>query len=387
MAFPLADRIKTLPPYLFADLDKKKAVLQAKGMDLISLSIGDPDLPTPEPIVAAMAEAIQRAENHQYPSYVGGPAFREAACGWMSTHYDVTFSPEEECIALIGSKEGVAHLPWAFCNPGDIALVPDPGYPVYATSVSFTGATPYTLPLRAANGFLPDFSAIPADIADKTKLLFLNFPNNPTTACATRAVFEEAVAFAHRHNCFIVHDAAYMEIFFDDQRPLSIFQVDGAREVAIELHSLSKTFNMTGWRIAFAVGHRELVSGLAKIKTNVDSGAFTAVQAAGITALTTAASTVAPIRAQYQHRRDVLVEQLHAIGWDVTPPAATFYLWTAIPTKESSTDFVSRIMEATGVILTPGNGFGDEGEGFVRFTLTASEERLTEAAHRIGKAL
>ncbi|MBI2343810.1 MAG: LL-diaminopimelate aminotransferase [Deltaproteobacteria bacterium] len=387
MTFPLADRVRDLPPYLFADLDKKKAALQAKGINLISLSIGDPDQPTPAPIVEAMGTAIRRPAYHQYPSYIGAHAFRQAACDWIERHYRAAFSPEEECIALIGSKEGIAHFPLAFLNPGDIALLPDPGYPVYNTSTQFCGAVPYYLPLRAEHGFLPSFREIPADIAARARILFLNYPNNPTAACATRTFFAEAVAFARAHRLCIVHDAAYMEIFFDNERPPSIFEVEGARDVAIEFHSLSKTFNMTGWRIGFAVGHQSLVSGLAKIKTNVDSGVFTAVQDAGVTALTIAAPTVESIRASYQHRRDRFVDRLRKGGWDVAVPKATFYLWTRVPTSESSTTFVTRIMEQAGVILTPGVGFGAHGEGYVRFTLTADADRLEEAADRIARVL
>ncbi len=387
MTYQLADRLRTLPPYLFADLDRKKAELVAKGMDLINISIGDPDRPTPPPIVEAMAAAARKAEHHQYPAYNGSKAFRQASCEWMSTHYDVHFSPDTECVALIGSKEGIAHLPWAFLNPGDVALVPDPGYPVYSSSTTFCGATPYMLPLQAERGFLPDLQSIPRDVLAKTKLLFLNYPNNPTAACATRDFFTEAIALAKAHNFFIVHDAAYLEIFYDNQRPLSIFQVEGAKDVAIEMHSLSKTFNMTGWRAGFAVGHRDLVGGLAKIKTNLDSGIFTAVQEAGVCALGAAASYVNEIRAVYQERRDRLVARLHKLGWNVTTPKATFYIWTRVPTKESSTVFVSRIMEQAGVILTPGLGFGQAGDGYVRFTVTAPSERLEEAAERIAKVL
>lgn len=387
MTFELADRLRSIPPYLFADLDRKKGELLAKGMDLINLSIGDPDQPTPAPIVEAMAQAVRKPAHHQYPAYNGSKAFREAACAWMHTYYGAQFDAATECVALIGSKEGIAHLPWAFVNPGDVVLVPDPGYPVYSSSTTFCGGTPYLLPLRAERGFLPDLRAIPDSVLATTKFLFLNYPNNPTAACATREFFAEAVALAKAHHFFIVHDAAYLEIYYDGARPLSIFQIDGAQDVAIEMHSLSKTFNMTGWRVGFAVGHRDLVGGLAKIKTNLDSGVFTAVQEAGVTALGAAAACVADIRAMYQSRRDRLVARLHKLGWDVTAPKATFYVWTRVPTTESSTTFVSRLMEQAGVILTPGVGFGAAGDGYVRFTLTAPAERLEEAAERIAKVL
>lgn len=385
MNFATAERLRQLPPYLFAELDAKKAALQAKGMDLISLSIADPDQPTPEPIVAAMQTAVRDGATHVYPSYQGAREFRAAACDWMAKHYDAAFNPDTECLALIGSKEGIAHFPWAFLNPGDVALVPDPGYPVYASSTIFAGGVPHFMPLRPERGFLPDFAAIPANVLRRARLLFLNYPNNPTGAVATRAFFAEAVALAQRHKLIIAHDAAYLEIFFDGQRPPSIFSVPGAREVAIEFHSLSKTFNMTGWRLGWAVGNPELVQGLAKLKTNLDSGCFTAVQRAGAVALTTAAGCVEEIRARYQRRRDRLIAGLRGIGWAVEPPQASFYVWTRVPTDEDSMAFVTRLMETTGVILTPGIGFGVAGEGFVRFPLTVPEAQLDEAVARLAR--
>ncbi len=385
MSFSLAKRLKTLPPYLFAELDKKKSALIAKKMDLINLSIGDPDVATPAPIVEAMRMAAANPANHSYPAYNGCKAFRDAACAWMHSHYQQRFDPDRECVALIGSKEGIAHLPWAFVNPGDTVLVPDPGYPVYGSSTTFVGGTVHTMPLRADRGFLPDLSAIPADVAQNARLMHLNYPNNPTSACAPREFFEEVVAFAKEHNIIVAHDAAYLEIFYDDERPLSIFQIDGARDVAIEFHSLSKTFNMTGWRSGFAVGNPELVAGLAKMKTNIDSGVFTAVQHASVTALTTAASCVEGIRENYQRRRDCLVAGLRKIGWQIEAPAATFYVWTRVPGSASSMAYVSRLMDTTGVILTPGIGFGHEGDQYIRFALTAPEARLEEAVARIAK--
>lgn len=384
-SFDFAKRLAALPPYLFAELDRKKAVLRAKGMDLISLSIGDPDQPTPAPIIAALQEAVRDPRTHVYPDYNGERAFREAACAWMQTHYTITFDPDAESLALIGSKEGIAHFPWAFVNPGDVVLVPDPGYPVYSSSTTFAGGVPYMMPLRAEHNFLPDLQKIPHDICAKAKILFLNYPNNPTAACATKEFFTEAVAFAKAHNIIIAHDAAYLEIFYDGVRPPSIFSVPGAKEVAIEFHSLSKTFNMTGWRLGFAVGNAALVNGLGAMKTNLDSGTFTAVQRAGTVALTTAASCVEEIRARYQHRRDLLMRGLQNIGFTAATPRATFYVWAKVPTKESSLAFVSRVMETTGVVLTPGTGFGACGEGFVRFTLTASDARLEEAVMRLQK--
>lgn len=391
----LADRLKQLPPYIFAELDRKKAALQEKGVDLIDLSIGDPDKPTPQPILDAMARAIQDPGTHRYPPYQGTRAFREAACAWMQMHYSTAFDPDTECVALIGSKEGIAHMPWAFVNPGDVVLVPSPGYPVYSSSTTFVGATPYVMPLRADCGFLPDLSAIPEEIARKAKLMWLNYPNNPTAAVGSRAFFDEVISFAKRHNIIVAHDTAYAEIFYDGARPLSLFQCNGGRDVAIEFHSLSKTFNMTGWRIGFAVGNAALVQGLAKMKTNLDSGTFVAVQSAGAAALR-APKLVDEIRHRYQERRDALVGGLKKIGWNVPSPKATFYLWAPLPLlckegagggRSSAADFAAFVMERAGVVLTPGTGFGAEGEGYIRFALTADVPRLQEAVERLRKVM
>lgn len=387
MTYELAQRLQSLPPYLFAELDRKRGILAAQGMELINLTIGDPDLPTPEAIVASMVEATKNPKNHQYPAYNGSAEFRQASCDWMQTHYNVSFDADAECLACIGSKEGIAHLPWTFCNAGDVVLVPDPGYPVYSSSAQFAEAVPYTVPLEADGNFLPNLDAIPEDICAKAKILFLNYPNNPTAACATREFFAKAVAFAKQHNIIIAHDAAYMEIFYDGKRPLSIFEVEGAKDVAIEFHSLSKTFNMTGWRLGFVVGNADIVQGLSKMKTNLDSGVFTAVQEAGITALTTAASCTDDIRAIYQERRDVLVPGLQKLGLDVTAPDATFYVWTPVPTEESSAEFVTRVMESCGVILTPGLGFGAFGDRYFRFTLCADSAVLEQAVAKLGTCL
>lgn len=383
--FQLAKRLQDLPPYLFAEIDKKKAELRAKGMDLISLGIGDPDMPTPKHIIAAMQRAAEDPATHQYPPYEGTQRFREAACAWMKKYYDVSFDVNKECVALIGSKEGIAHLPWAFVNPGDVVLVPSPGYPVYSSATTFCGGTVHIMPLTRDNGFLPDLKKIPEDILKKAKIMFLNYPNNPTAACATKEFFADAVRLAKIYNFIICHDAAYMEIFYDGKRPLSIFQVPGAKEVAIEMHSLSKTFNMTGWRVGFAVGNTSVVQGLAQMKTNLDSGTFVAVQEAGVAALQSSDSVLAEIRSIYQQRRDKLVSVLKSHGWDVMVPDATFYVWAATPKGVKAKDFAVQVMEKTGVVITPGTGFGDYGEGYVRFSLTAPAEKLEEAVHRLQK--
>ncbi len=380
--FQPAKRLQELPPYLFAEIDKKKAELRAKGMDLISLGIGDPDMPTPRHIIAAMQRAAEKPANHQYPPYEGTRTFREAACAWTKKNYNVSFDAGKECIALIGSKEGIAHLPWTFVNPGDVVLVPSPGYPVYSSSTTFCGGIPHIMPLLRENGFLPDLR-IPEDVLRKTRIMFLNYPNNPTAACATKEFFAEAVTLAKKFNFIICHDAAYMEIFYDGKRPLSIFQVPDARDVAIEMHSLSKTFNMTGWRVGFAVGNESIIQGLAKMKTNLDSGTFAAVQEAGVAALQSSESVISEIRGVYQHRRDSLVKALKSHGWDIMVPDATFYVWAATPKGMRARDFAIQVMEKTGVVITPGTGFGEFGEGYVRFSLTAPPEKLEEAVRRL----
>jgi LL-diaminopimelate aminotransferase len=377
-----AQRIQALPPYLFAEIDRLKREVAARGVDLINLGIGDPDTPTPAHIVARLAQAAANPQNHRYPDYEGLLSFRQAAAGWLKSRYGVTADPATEIVSLIGSKEGIANMAVAFVDPDDVVLVPDPGYPVYHIGTSFNGGVTYRMPLRRENGFLPDLGAIPAEVARRAKLLWLNYPNNPTATVAPRAFFADAVRFAERNNIIICHDAAYAEIYFGE-RPPSILEVDGGREVAIEFHSLSKTFNMTGWRIGFAAGHRELIAGLGKVKTNVDSGVFQAVQEAAIAALTGDASVVDRLRAMYRERRDVLVEGLRSIGLPCDAPAGTFYVWVPVPRGTTAAALSTRCLMEAGVVVTPGNGFGDAGEGFIRLTLCSPVERLREAVERL----
>jgi len=382
----LASRVKNLPPYLFATIDKMKQEAKAKGVDLIDLSIGDPDIPTPGHIVEAMKTAVEKAEHHRYPSYEGMLSFREAVAGWYKRRFDVTLDPATEVLSLIGSKEGIGHIPLAFVEPGDTVLVPSPGYPVYPVSVMFAGGESFFMPLREENGFLPDLKAIPEVTLKKTKLMFINYPNNPTSAVAPKAFYEEVIALAGKYNIIVCHDAAYSEIYFDDEKPLSFMQIDGAKDVGIEFHSLSKTYNMTGWRIGFAVGNRDVLAGLGKIKSNLDSGVFQAVQEASITALNTDETILSDIRKTYQNRRDALYEGLKAMGMDVIKPKASFYLWARVPKQFNSSSFVAHILEKAGVLTTPGNGFGAPGEGYVRFALTVPVGRMKEAVERLGKA-
>jgi len=385
MRIEKAKRIDQIPPYLFAEIDKKKEEMRKKGMDLIDLGIGDPDLPTPQPIIERMKKASEDPGNHHYPSYEGMIQFRTAAAQWFERRFGVTFDPKTEVLTLIGSKEGIAHIPLAFVNPGDYVLVPSPGYPVYRVATLLAGGTPYFLPLLKENGFLPRLSEIPKEVAERSKLLFINYPNNPTSAIAEKPFFEEVVAFARRYGIIVCHDAAYSELAFDGYRPLSFFEVEGAKEVGIEFHSLSKTFNMTGWRIGFAVGNSEIVSGLGRVKTNIDSGLFQAIQEAGIEALNHFDTPIPNIIRIYEGRRDVMVKGLREMGLEVDLPRATFYLWIRVPRGYTSAQFATLLIEQAGIVATPGNGFGEAGEGYIRMTLTVGESRLKEAIERLKK--
>ncbi|MFH1122396.1 MAG: LL-diaminopimelate aminotransferase [Pseudomonadota bacterium] len=382
LMFEKAERLNKLPPYLFKEIDRKKAEMRAKGVDIIDLGIGDPDLPTPAHIIEAMREAAADPPNHRYPSYSGMLDFRAAVAEWYKGRFGVDLDPEKEVLTLIGSKEGIAHLPLAFINPGDVALIPTPGYPVYHTATLFSGGKSYFMPLLKENGFLPVLESIPADTAERATVMFINYPNNPTAAVADLGFFERVVEFARKNKILVCHDAAYSEIAYDGYRPPSFLEVRGAKEVGIEFHSLSKTYNMTGWRIGFAVGNSEAVDGLGAIKSNVDSGVFQAVQIAGIKALRHDQSCVGDMIEVYTRRRDLMVEGLRAAGFELEAPKASFYLWIKVPEGYTSTQLAGRLLEK-GVVVTPGNGFGDPGEGYFRIALTQKRERLLEAIERI----
>lgn len=382
-----AKRVKDLPPYLFATIDKMKEKALAKGVDLIDLSIGDPDTPTPKHIVEALRKAVKNPAHHQYPSYTGMLSFRQAVADWYKKRFKVKLDAKTEVVSLIGSKEGIGHMPLAFVNPGDYVLVPSPGYPVYPTATIFAGGMGYEMPLLEKNAYLPDLDKIPKYVLKKAKLMFINYPNNPTSACADTAFYKKLIGFAAKNNILICHDAAYSEMYYSKERPLSFLEIPGAKNVGIEFHSLSKTYNMTGWRIGFAVGNRNAVAGLGKIKTNIDSGIFQAVQEAGIAALKTKDAELKKIRKMYQERRDVLYSGLTKLGLEVDKPKATFYLWVKCPQGFSSMDFTTLLLNKAGILTTPGNGFGDPGEGYIRFALTVPAKRMKEAVERIGKAL
>jgi LL-diaminopimelate aminotransferase len=381
----MATRLSGLPPYLFAEIDKVKDEMRRKGVDLISLGIGDPDIPTPPHIVKALQVAAEKASNHQYAPYEGTQAFREAVSEWYQRRFGVTLDPATEVMSLIGSKEGIGHLPLAFINPGDVVLVPDPGYPVYHAGTLFAGGESVTMPLLASNSFLPDLKKITPAQARRAKIMFINYPNNPTAAVAPKGFFQEVVEFAHRHDIIVCHDAAYSEVAFDGYRPVSFLEVDGACEVGIEMHSLSKTYNMTGWRIGFAVGNAQILAGLATIKTNLDSGVFMAVQDAAIAALTGPDACVEAMRSIYQRRQDIAVSGLKEIGLHVERPRATFYLWLPVPPKYTSSELTTRMIREAGVVPTPGIGFGAYGEGFIRLSLTVDDQRIREAIERLKK--
>ena len=378
-----SDRLNSLPPYLFKEIDRQKEEVRKRGVDIIDLGVGDPDMPTPPHIIEALNKAAIDPANHRYPSYSGMGDFNEAVAGWYKRRFNVDLDYENEVVTLIGSKEGIAHIPLAFINTGDLALVTSPGYPVYHIGVQFAGGQAYFMDLLKENDFLPDLNAVPEEIADKARMMFINYPNNPTSAVAKKSFFQEVVTFAESHNIIVCHDAAYTEMAFDGYRPISFLEVEGAKAVGIEFHSLSKTYNMTGWRVGFAVGREEIIQALGQIKSNIDSGAFQAVQVAGIAALEDNQDCVDNMNKVYTERRDILVDGLVELGLSVEKPRATFYVWIEVPKGYNSAEFTSHLLSKGGIVVTPGNGFGEAGEGYVRMALTVDKERMKEAIERI----
>ncbi|MDE2517845.1 MAG: LL-diaminopimelate aminotransferase [Methanocorpusculum sp.] len=375
-----AKRLDNLPPYLFAQIDAIKAQKRAEGVDLIDLGVGDPDLPTPEHIVDALCEAARDPATHHYPDYLGMIEYRKAVAVWYKNRFGITLDPAKEVLALIGSKEGIAHIPEAFVNPGDYVLASDPGYPVYKTSTLFAEGKCYNMPLLEENNFLPDYDAIPKDVVAGAKLMFIGYPNNPTGAVAPMKFFDETVEFAKNNDIIVVHDNAYSEIAYDGYKAPSFLQASGAMDVGIETHSLSKTYNMTGWRIGMAVGNADLIGAFGRVKTNIDSGAFDAIQRAAIVALTGSQDCVAHARSIYQERRDALVAGLQSLGFTVHVPKATFYVWMKV---NNSVEFTQRMINEAGIVVTPGTGFGPNGEGYIRFAITRPVERINEAITRM----
>lgn len=383
----LSQLITNLPPYHFADAKKRIAERKAAGVDVISLSMGDPDLPAPQPVIDRLCLELQNPENTRYPEYRGMRALHEAIAAWFEQRFDVKLTPERDILPLLGSKEGLAYLGTAILNAGDISLTPNPYYPTYGSAATMVGAEPYSLLLSVQNGYLPDLESIPPDVLARARLLWLNYPNNPTTACADRTFFEQAVTFAQRNNLVIVHDMAYAEVYYEDVRPMSILQIPGASEVAVELHSLSKTYNMAGFRVGMLVGNAALIDAVARLKSNIDSGIFRPVQYAAIEALHLPASWIVERNQIYRRRRDMLVAGCNALGMRTQTSKAGLYVWAAVPDGFTSRDFTSWLFDKTGVFITPGTNFGSAGEGYMRISLTAPDERIATALKRIEAAL
>ena len=380
---PGAHRLNKIPPYLFAEIDRKVQEKKMAGVDVISLGIGDPDLPTPPRIVHVLQEAATDPANHRYASYFGLAELREAIAGWYGHRSGLTLDPSTEILPTLGSKDGIAHVPLALVDPGDVVLAPDPGYTVYVTGALMAGAEPFIMPLTAANHWLPDLDAIPVDVAQRARLMWLNYPNNPTAAVADRDFLERAVAFCIRHDIILCHDAPYSEIAFDGYRPLTLFEIPGAKEIGLEFHSLSKTFNMTGWRIGWVCGRADLVGLIGQLKTNIDSGIFQAVQWAAIEALNGGDQETHAACDVYARRHRLVAGTLNELGWKIKPPRATFYVWAQVPQGYDSIGFAAHVLDEVGVNITPGVGFGAHGEGYFRLSVTAPDARLEEAMARM----
>ena len=387
MKIQSASRIESFPVYLFDALDAAKAEQEAKGVDVINLSVGDPDRPTPKYIIDAMKQAVDDPANHHYPSFKGLPAFRQAVAHWYEQNRNVKLDPETEVLSCIGSKRGVNDLPLALVDPGDIVLVPDPCYAAYLPGIIAAGGEIYHMPLLEENNFLPDLEAIPAEICQRAKMMLLNFPGNPTAALGPLSFFERVVAFAKKHEIVVAHDAPYSEAVFDGERQPSFLEAEGAMEVGVEFNSMSKLFNMSGWRAAFAVGNADVIGLLGKIRSNLDMGIFQPIQHACVAALTGSMEFPQQMTQVYQRRRDLLIDGLANLGWAPHKPPATFFIWTPVPVpEESSGDFADRVLKEAGVLITPGRGFGQHGEGYIRIALTVEEEDIAQVLERLDKA-
>ena len=383
--FKLSKKVQSLPPYLFLEIDRAKRKARAEGRDIIDLGIGDPDQPTPKFIIDALDQAARDPANHRYALDQGMPVLRHAIQDWYKHRFNVDLNPETEVLPLIGSKEGIAHFPLAFLNPGDFTLVPDPSYPPYKGGTILAGGKPYLMPLIAENNFLPDLKKIPLSVRRKARIIFINYPNNPTSACASDDFYTRLIEFATKNKIIIISDLAYSEMAYDGYKPRSLLEFPGSREVVIEFHSLSKTYNMTGWRIGWACGNSQLVAALAKIKSNIDSGIFSAIQLAGVAALRGNQDYIKSMCGLYQQRRDILVDGLNYLGWNAIKPKATFYVWIKIPPKAEAISFAARLLKDANIVATPGVGFGQHGQGYIRMALTVPGERIKEALERLKK--
>jgi LL-diaminopimelate aminotransferase len=381
-----AERIKKLPAYPFARLDELKHKAREQGLDLIDLGMGNPDGATPQPVIAAAVKALQNPANHGYPPFEGTASFRHAITHWYHRRYGVTLDPDSEALPLLGSKEGLGHLALAYINPGDVVLVPSPSYPVHFRGPIIAGGNVYSLILKPENNWLIDLAAIPDAVAEKAKILYFNYPSNPTAATAPREFFEEVVAFAKKYEILLVHDLCYAELAFDGYQPTSLLEIPGAKDISVEFHTMSKTYNMAGWRVGFVVGNRHVIQGLRTLKTNLDYGIFAALQAAAETALQLPDSYLQEVQTRYRTRRDFLIQGLAQLGWNLPTTKATMYLWVPCSVGMSSTDFALWVLQQTGVVVTPGNAFGVGGEGYVRISLIADCDRLGEVLHRFKQA-
>ena len=378
-----AERIDKLQPYLFVEISRKINQKRAAGVDVVTFAIGDPDIPTPPHILDKLLEAAQDPPNHRYPESDGLPQFRRAISDWYGKRFGIVLDSDKEVLPLIGAKEGIGHMALCFLDPGDVALVPDPGYPVYSVGTMFAGGESYFMPLLEENGWLPDLDAIPEQIAQKAKVMWLNYPNNPTSATVDIDYFEKVVEFAKAYDIAVCHDGPYTEVAYDGYIPVSFLQAKGAMDVAVEFHSLSKSYNMTGWRVGMAVGNAEMINALMRVKSNLDSGIPQAIQIAGIEALQASQECISENNAIYQRRRDKLVDALRGIGMEITPPRASLYVWARIPEGYSSAEFAAMLLEEKDIVVTPGSGYGEYGEGYIRLSLTLSDEHLTKAVQRL----
>ncbi|NET61956.1 MAG: aspartate aminotransferase [Symploca sp. SIO2E6] len=381
-----AKRLSSLPPYVFARLDELKARAREQGLDLIDLGMGNPDGAAPEPVIEAAIAALQNPDNHGYPPFEGTTNFRQAIAKWYYRRYNVGLDPDSEALPLLGSKEGLTHLALAYVNPGDLVLVPSPAYPAHFRGPLIAGGQIHSLMLKPENDWLIDLAAIPEAVANQAKILYFNYPSNPTTATAPREFFVDIVAFARKYSILLVHDLCYAELAFDGYQPTSLLEIPGAKEVGVEFHTLSKTYNMAGWRVGFVVGNRHIIQGLRTLKTNLDYGIFAALQTAAETALQLPDVYLNKVQSRYRRRRDFLIQGLAELGWDIPKSKATMYLWVPCPVGRNSTDFALDVLEQTGVVVTPGNAFGVGGEGYVRISLIAECDRLGEALRRFKQA-
>jgi LL-diaminopimelate aminotransferase len=381
-----ADRLKSLPPYVFARLDELKVRAKEQGLDLIDLGMGNPDGATPRPVVEAAIAALQDPANHGYPPFEGTAGFRQTITAWYQRRYGVKLDPDSEALPLLGSKEGLTHLALAYVNPGDVVLVPSPAYPAHFRGPAIAGADIYSMILKPENDWVIDLKAIPDEVAERAKLLYFNYPSNPTAATAPREFFEEIVAFARRFNILLVHDLCYAELAFDGYQPTSLLEIPGAMEIGVEFHTMSKTYNMAGWRVGFVVGNRHIVQGLRTLKTNLDYGIFRVLQTAAETALNLPDEYLHEVQTRYRTRRDFLIQGFAELGWSIPKTKATMYLWVPCPPGITSTDFALSVLQQTGVVVTPGNAFGSGGEGYVRVSLIADCDRLGEALNRFKQA-